>query len=180
MMTAGASGTFYFHYMPTAGRPGPLVMVDRDYQVVGYTAQYLVAQMITRDWVQPIDATHQIFKASSDIEDASGNVLVTAYPVKRPDGRWAVLLVNRDRDHDHTVKVSFANTETKRDSFFSGPVTQTTLGQGQYEWHPGGEMGHAEPDGPPSRSTVNGEADTLYGLPKASITVLSGDVGARR
>jgi hypothetical protein len=178
MMTAGAGGTFYFHYMPTAGRPGPLVMVDRNYQVVGYTAQYLVAQMITRDWVQPIDATHQLFKASSDLEDASGNVLVTAYPIERPDGSWAVLLVNRDRDHDHAVKVDFADAGSRQDSFFSGPVAQTTLGQGQYEWHSGGEMGDAEPNGPPSRSTVNGEADTLYELPKASITVLSGHVGA--
>jgi F5/8 type C domain len=180
MMTTGASGTFYFHYIPTPGRPGPLLLVDRDYQVDGYTSQYLVAQMIARDWVEPVDATHQLFKASGDIEDAAGNVLVTAYPVKRPDGRWAVLLVNRDRDHDHAVKVNFANTEIKSDSFFSGPVTQTTLGQAQYEWHPGGEIGHADPDGPPSRSTVNGEADTLYDLPKASITVLSGDIRAGR
>lgn len=32
MMTAGASGTFYFHYIPTPGRPAPLLMVNRDYQ----------------------------------------------------------------------------------------------------------------------------------------------------
>jgi hypothetical protein len=180
MMTAGASGTFYFHYIPTPGRPGPLLLVDREYQVVGYTSQYLVAQMIARDWAQPVDATHQLFKASSDIEDASGNVLVTAYPMKRPDGSWAVLLVNRDRDNDYAVKVNFANAEMKSNSFFSGPIAQTTLGQSQYEWHPGGEMGHADPDGPPSRSTVNGGADTLYELPKASITVLSGQIGAVR
>jgi hypothetical protein len=76
------------------------------------------------------------------------------------------------------VKVDFADAGSRQDSFFSGPVAQTTLGQGQYEWHSGGEMGDAEPNGPPSRSTVNGEADTLYELPKASITVLSGHVGA--
>ena len=29
MMTAGASGTFYFHYIPTPGRPGPFLMVDQ-------------------------------------------------------------------------------------------------------------------------------------------------------
>jgi hypothetical protein len=179
MMTAGASGTFYFHYIPTPGRPGPLLMVDRDYHVIGYTSQYLVARMIAQDWAQPVDAIHQLFKASSDIEDASGNVLVTAYPMERPDGSWAVLLVNRDRDHDHAVKVDFANADTKRDSFFSGRVTQTTLGQAQYDWHPDGEMGHADPDGPPLRSTVNGVVDTLYELPKASITVLYGSLGTR-
>jgi hypothetical protein len=177
MMTAGASGTFYFHYIPTPGHPGPLLMVDRNYHVVGYPSQYLVAQMISGEWVQPVDAMHQLFQASSDVTDASGNVLVTAYPMKRPDGRWSIMLVNRDPDHDHAVKVDFANTETKQHVFFSGTVSQTTLGQAQYQWHPGGEMGHANPDGPPSKSTVNGGTDTLYELPKASVTVLCGHIG---
>jgi hypothetical protein len=152
-------------------------MVDRNYHVVGYPSQYLVAQMISGEWVQPVDAMHQLFQASSDVTDASGNVLVTAYPMKRPDGRWSIMLVNRDPDHDHAVKVDFANTETKQHVFFSGTVSQTTLGQAQYQWHPGGEMGHANPDGPPSKSTVNGGTDTLYELPKASVTVLCGHIG---
>lgn len=133
--------------------------------------------MIATQWVQPIDATHRLFKASSDMTDASGNVLVTAYPIERPDGTWSVMLVNRDHDHDHAVKVTFANEDTKRDSFFSGTVAHTTLGQAQYDWHPGGEMGRADPDGPPFQSTINGGAETLYELPKASITVLCGNLG---
>jgi hypothetical protein len=136
--------------------------------------------MITRQWVQPVDATHRLFKASSDLTDGSGNVLVTAYPIERPDGTWSVMLVNRDPDNDHSVKVAFANAETKRESFFSGSVVQTTLGPGQFQWHPGAGTGHADPDGPPSQSTVNGGADTLYELPKASFTVLSGNLGGQQ
>src|SRR5262249_23326098 len=144
--------------------------------VVGYPAQYFATQMITRDWVQPMDAAHQLFKASSDIIDESGNVLVTAYPIKRPDGSWSVMLVNRDRDHDHAIKLKFA-TESGQNSFFSGPVDQITLGESQYQWHPGGSMGHADPDGPPLKSTLNAGADTLFQLPKASVTVLRGSIG---
>jgi hypothetical protein len=178
MMKTGADGTFYFHYIPTPGRPGPSLLIDRNYQVVGYTSQYLVTQMITKEWVQPVDAMHRLFKATSDTKDASGNVLVTAYPIERPDGSWSVLLVNRDPDHDHSVRVGFANGETNQNRFLSGPVAQTTLGEAEYQWHPGGEMGHMDPDGPPLKSTVNGGADTLYALPKASITVLTGKIGA--
>ena len=174
IMTAGASGTFYFHYIPTPGRPEPFLMVDKDYQVVGYSSQYLVAQMITSEWVQPTDAIHQLFRASSDVTDANGNVLVTAYPVKRPDGMWSVMLVNRDRNHDHAVKVEFANADSQRRSFFSGPVARTTLGPAQYQWHSGVGMGHTDPDGPPSKSTIKGAANAQYELPKASITVLCG------
>jgi hypothetical protein len=179
IMTAGASGTFYFHYIPTPGRPAPFLMIDKDYQVVGYPSQYLVAQMITSKWLQTVDAMHQLFRASSDVTDASTNVLVTAYPVKRPDGMWSVMLVNRDRDHDHAVKVEFANADGQRSRFFSGPVARATLGPAQYQWHPGGQMGHTDPDGPPLRSTVNGAADTQYELPKASVTVLCGKLSTR-
>jgi hypothetical protein len=178
MMTAGASGTFYFHYIPTPGHPGPLLTVDTDYHVVGYPAQYFSAQMITKEWARPVDEMHQVFKASSDITDESGNVLVTAYPMKRPDGSWSVMLVNRDRDHDHAVKLKFANAEAGQNSFFSGTVDQITLGESQYQWHPGGSMGHADPDGPPLKSTLSGGADMLYQLPKASVTVLRGNIGS--
>lgn len=88
------------------------------------------------------------------------------------------MLVNRDQDHDHPVKVDFANAETTQHSFFTGSVAQITFGQAQFQWHPGSNMGHADPDGPPLRSTVNGGADMLYELPKASVTVLSGNIVA--
>jgi len=176
MMTAGAAGTFYFHYIPTPGHPGPLLMVDKSYQIVGYSSQYLVAQMITQEWAQPVDQTHVAFRAASDVMDTAGHVLVTAYALKRPDGRWSVLLVNRDPDNDHSVKVKFANVQTGRDGFFSGPVTQTTLGDAQYQWHSDGEMGHVDSDGPPSRSNIDADANTLFQLPRASIAVVCGNV----
>jgi hypothetical protein len=176
VMTAGASGTFYFHYIPTPGHPGPLLTVDTEYHIVGHPAQYFAAEMIAREWAQPVDAIHQLFKASSDITDDSGSILITAYPMKRPDGRWSVMLVNRDRDHDHAEKLKFANAEAAQNSFFSGPVDQTTFGESQYQWHPTGSMGHEDPDGPPLRSTLNGGMDTLYHLPNASLTVIRGNI----
>jgi len=133
--------------------------------------------MITKDWVEPIDAIHRLFKAASNVTDASGNVLVTAYPVERPDGQWSIMLVNKDRDHDHSVKVVFANSERKRNSSFAGPVDEITFGAAQYQWHPDGAMGHLDGDGPPMQSTTMANATTLYDLPKASITVLRGRIG---
>lgn len=176
MMTAGASGTFYFHYIPTPGHPGPLLMVDKHYQIAGYSSQYLAAQMITKEWAQPIDQAHEVFRAASDVMDTSGHVLVTAYALKRPDGRWSILLVNRDPDQDHSVKVKFTNEQTRKDVFFSGPVTQTTLGDAQYQWHPDGDTGHVGPDGPPARSDIAADPNALFRLPRASIAVICGSV----
>ena len=55
--------------------------------------------MLTQEWSQPVDAEHQLFTAASDIKDADGHVLVTAYAVLRPDGQWSLLLINKDYDN---------------------------------------------------------------------------------
>jgi hypothetical protein len=87
------------------------------------------------------------------------------------------MLVNRDQYNDHAVKVVFNDPQTKRSRHFSGQVDRITFGSAEYVWHPEGERGHAEPDGPPSKSRVSGSAETLYKLPMASITVLRGSIG---
>jgi F5/8 type C domain len=179
MMSEGAGATYYFHYMPSPrqfGGFGSFLWIDENYQVLGYPPQYLAAQVITKEWVQPVDAPHKLFKASSDVTDAAGTVLVTAYAVERPDGQWSVMLVNRDQFNDHALKLAFADSETKRDRYFSGQVDRITFGAAEYQWRREGTGGHADPDGPPSKSTVAGGAEVLYQIPKASITVLRGRI----
>lgn len=197
ILTAGAGGTYYFHYIASAGRGGGgggFLPIDDNSQVRNYPPQYLAAQVITKEWVQPVDAVHKLFKVASDVKDGDGNILVTAYAVERPDGQWSVMLVNKDQDHDHSVRVSFADPVTRHDRFLSGTVDRVVFGPAEYQWHPdpvpagttppagrggrgggGRGGGHADPDGPPSKSTVTaGGPDTLYQLPKASIIVLRG------
>ena len=180
MMGEGAGATYYFHYMPYPSNNsgfGNFLRIDANFNVIGYPPQYIAAQLITKEWVQPVDAPHKQFKAKSDISDAAGNVLVTAYAVERPDGQWSVMLVNRDQHHDHAVRVAFSGPKGSGDRHFSGSVDRITFGSDQYQWHREGTGGRADPDGPPSRSTVTGGADTMYELPKASITVLRGKIG---
>jgi hypothetical protein len=198
MMTAGAGGTYYFHYIASAGRGGGgggFLPITEDNRAASYTPQYLATQVITREWVQPVDAMHKLFRVSSDVKDKDGHILVTAYAVERPDGQWSVMLVNKDRDNDHSVKLDFADPVTRHDRFFSGTVDRVVFGAAEYQWHSdpvparlpndptppagrggrGGGAGRADPDGPPSKSTVTaGGPETLYQLPKASIVVLRG------
>jgi len=177
MMTEGASGTFYFHYMPVAGRPRGFIILDQNYHVTTYPPQYIATQVITREWVQPVDSPHRLFRVCSDVRDAAGHLLVTAYAVERPDGQWSVMLVNKDHDNEREVKVVFADPETHHDRFFTGRVDRITFGDAEYQWHAEGTSGRADPDGPPSKSTVTGGAEALYNLPKTSIVVLRGKIG---
>jgi hypothetical protein len=176
MMSEGAGGTYYFHYMPTPGGRGGFLALDKDYRVVNYPPQYLAAQVITREWVEPVDGAHRMFRATSDVTDGSGNVLVTAYAIERPDGQWSVMLVNKDHDNEHAVSVTFPNEDTKHTRYFAGNVDRITFGAAEYQWPAGDNVAHADPDGPPAKSTVQGGKEALYRLPKASIVVLRGRI----
>ena len=136
MMTAGAGGTYYFHYIASAGRGGHgFLSVDHQNNAT-YSPQYLATQVITQEWVQPVDKIHKLYKATSDVLDTKGNELITAYPVERPDGRWSVMLINKDENNGHSVRVTFDDPATGQTRFFTGPVDRAVFGPAEYQWHP--------------------------------------------
>ena len=186
-LTADGKGTFYYHDLPfspahanCANSWGTyhMFMVDKNYEIQRKTSQFFAAQLITQEWVEPRDAQHKLFRAASDLKDAEGHVLVTAYAVLRPDGQWSLLVINKDYDNAHPVHIRFEDRDAKSELSFTGPVTMITLGKSQYVWHPNRKQGYADPDGPAATSTIQGVADTIYTLPPASLTVLRGKIAA--
>jgi F5/8 type C domain len=180
-LTAGGTSTHYYHdlsYSP----PHPacenswgtyhMFMVDKHYQIQQPTSQYYAAKLLTQEWAQPVDAQHRLFRASSDVKDQQGHVLVTAYPLERPDGQWSLMLINKDHDHAHSVRIAFSNS--RGNASYGGPVTMITFGKAQYQWHANRRQGYADPDQPPITSTLSVDRDTSYELPPASISVLRG------
>ena len=188
-LTAGGKGTFYYHDLPyspahanCANSWGTyhMFMVDKNYEIQRKTSQYFAAQLITQEWVQPKDAEHLLFRANSDLKDSEGHVLVTAYPVLRPDGQWSLLVINKDHDNAHPVHIKFDDEDAKSALAFAGPVTMITFGKNQYVWHPNRKQGYADPDGPAATSTIQGTANTIYTLPPASVTVLRGKINTAK
>jgi len=186
-LSAGGKSTHYYHdlsYSP----PHPacanswgtyhLFMVDDHYEIEQPTAQFFAAQLITQEWAEPKDAEHQQYLASSDVKDSQGHTLVTAYALHRPDGQWSLMLVNKDRDHSHQVRIAFHDADHKMTSSFIGPVAMITFGKDQYQWHAARKKGHADPDGPAVNSQLDGKTNILYNLPAASLTVLRGQLGS--
>jgi hypothetical protein len=86
------------------------------------------------------------------------------------------MLVNRDESNPHSVRVAFENSANQRHGFFSGPIDVVKFGSEQYVWINDGTNSHADPDHPPVGETVDADAQTVFALPKASITVLRGKV----
>lgn len=183
-LTAGGQSTHYYHALPYSP-PHPacpnswgtyhMFMTDRNYQIRQRTSQFFAAEFLTGEWVKPGDEEHTLFAGSSDLKDADGHVLVTAYAVKRPDGQWSLLLINKDHDKPHSVRVLFDDGKDPSRGF-SGPVTMLTFGKAQYQWHPARCDGYADPDSPPVKSTVSGGREAVYTLPPASMNVLRGEI----
>jgi F5/8 type C domain/Glycosyl hydrolases family 39 len=187
-LSNGGDAVYFFHYLPMGVHRGcneslgtfGLFSTDANLQVEQPLSQYFASQLINLDWVQPGDGAHRLFSAASDIQDAAGHVLVTVYAALRPDGQWSLLIVNKDQENSHTVRVAFDGLKASGGGNFAGPVKMVTFGSAQYQWRPQTGGGKADPDGPPARSTIAASPTTQYGLPAASITVLTGAVAGAK
>jgi hypothetical protein len=152
---------------------------DKDFRIKQPLAQFFASQLVTREWAQPGDDKHELYRATSDLKDAAGHVLVTAYALHRPDGQWALLLVNKDDKSAHDLDVTFADASTGQTLAFTGSVDQVSFGADHYTWHakgPKGREGYADPDGPAVASKQPGGLAARYTLPRASVTVLRGAI----
>src|ERR1700737_4988899 len=107
-----------------------MFIIGRKWRILARAAQYYSAQMLTQQWLQPGEKLHEIYPVSTD--QASRNASVTAYAAKRPDGRWAVMLVNKDSE-SHSVHVDF--TLDNGGAVFSRSAIEATFGVEQYHWN---------------------------------------------
>jgi hypothetical protein len=202
-LNAGGNGVYFFHYLPLQmehgcnDSPGTFGMltVDPAYNIQQPLAQFFTSQLINLEWVQPGSGEYRMFPAKGDIDDGAGHALVTAYALKRPDGEWSVMMVNRDQQNAHKVRVAFQNQSSGKADSFAGAVQISVFGKDQYQWHPAVTrfMAHAEhaaerevavvapgmadPDGPIVHSTQPAGKNSQYDLPAASIVVIRGKIG---
>jgi hypothetical protein len=84
------------------------------------------------------------------------------------------MLVNKDHENEHPIRVVFHDEAAKTDRSFGGSVTMVSYGKAQYQWHPAMRNGFADPDDPPAKTVLTAGPETTYSLPPASITVLRG------
>jgi F5/8 type C domain len=183
LATAGPGGVFY--HSPI--QPEPLRSGCHGYSTYGnfvanekleiqqHTSQYFASQMINLEWVKHGAGAHQLFPAEADVKDDAGHALVTVYAVKRPDGEWSLMLINKDPSNAHALKIEFSEAG-KQAGHLAGQVTQVTFGSEQYVWHPEGPKSHADPDGPAVTTTVNAKSGQTFTLAKASVTVIRGKI----
>ena len=150
-------------------------VADEHLNLRAHTSQYHASRIINLEWVKHGAGIHQLFRASGGLKDDAGHALITAYPVKLPDGQWSVMVINKDQSNPHRVTLVFED-ETGTPHSFSGPVTMTTFGSEQYLWRSEGPQSHPDPSLPPVSMTLQAGQNFSLTLPKASLNVLRGKI----
>jgi F5/8 type C domain len=178
-----AGGAVYYH---SPIQPEPLrsgcrgfgtygnYVADDKLNIKTFTSQYHASRLINLEWVQHRAGVHKLYPASCDLKDAAGHILITAYAVTRPDGLWSLMLINKDQSNPHEVRLAFDDSGPSSRSF-SGRISMVTFGSEQYMWKSEGPNSHPDPNDPPVTKTLAAGVSSVV-LPKASVTVLRGDV----
>jgi hypothetical protein len=84
--------------------------------------------LLAEDWVNPGNEAQEIYEAHSDLKNSQGEEVVTAYAIRRSDGLWAVLLINKDPLQAQDVTVTFNQSST-----FAGPIEVVQFSSQQYQ-----------------------------------------------
>ena len=181
-LTLGGNAAFMLGYSP--GSPANQIFPCAGYgDMMLYEADdtgrakwvmpmYYAEQMMIRDWGDPADQPHQLFSATSDLADPKGRAMVVAYPLRRPDGQWAVMLINRDEDHPHRLRIVFHGDGADRVFGKNDPLQVVQYSPANYTWLDRKEASHPTKDLPPARFSMKPGDDVL--LPAMSLSVVSG------
>ncbi|MBV8859784.1 MAG: discoidin domain-containing protein [Acidobacteria bacterium] len=136
------------------------------------TAAYYGAVLLSKFWATPADAPLEVFPAASDVRDAAGAPLVTAYALRRPDGRWSLLLINKDPRRLWDVDVRISDARGGGVSTLRLPADLYQFSRAQYVWKSDRDESRPARELPPAHSLLPSGAGPTLRLPPYSISVV--------
>jgi hypothetical protein len=149
-----------------------MLQVNPNNDQLNRLSAYHAAQLITKEWMQPTNETHEIFRVTSTQNEPVLSSAVSAYAVLRPDNQWSLLAINKDPKRTARLNVQFNLSKTGRQVGFAGDVDIIQFSRDQYTWHDDGPNGYPIRSLPSARFTR--KASSFYDLPPYSLTVLRG------
>jgi hypothetical protein len=179
-LTLGGTRPYLYGYEPNYLRDelkcswGNLTMLqlESNSDKLNRLSGYYAAQLINKEWMQPINEPHEVFRATVNQTKPSSSSPVTIYAERRPDKQWALLAINKDPKRAARLNVEFKFANEQRQVTFVRDVDVIQFSREQYLWHDDGPNGHPIRSLPPARFTR--EAASSYELPPYSLTVLRG------
>ncbi len=128
------------------------------------------AQILAKEWFGDAGGAHVLYPAL--IKEDGGARRLAAFAVRRPDGEWALLLLNKDERVQAEVTVSF-DDETLGGAW-TGPHRIVQYSPKQYRWIANGENGEPAFSQPPGELGNEAGKPLALTLPPMSLTVVRG------
>jgi hypothetical protein len=151
-----------------------LFLSDDKRRILAQTATYHGAAMLTSQWLGDPTQAHQVYPVLVDLDTPIGASPLTAYAVHRPDGLWAVLLINKDSELAWQVKLRFAGTASGAVTTLTGPGDLYLFSGAQYRWKANGAKGRPVVNLPPAHMAWQEDNSGSVTLPPWSLTVIRG------
>ena len=178
-LTAGCERLYLYGYEPgrlmqepQCDSPGNLMMLRADEagQARDRMPTYYAAWLLTHAWTSAGDQVHRLSPVRVVAETPADSLHApSVYAVSRPDGRWGVLLINRDARRSWSVRLGVADRGTTS-SLLSGAAELWQYSRAQYAWARPGTTQHPERDDPPVHRAL--DRPQTVTLPPYSITVV--------
>jgi hypothetical protein len=127
-----------------------LFLGDDDHNVLAKLATFHAATLLTRTWLAR-EGMHDLYAVTGTTP------LLRAWAVRRPDGSFALLIINKDASHAASIRV-----ENWTD------VAVTQFSANEYVWRPNAEAGHPMRSNPPRKY----RAIDVIEVPASSISVV--------
>jgi hypothetical protein len=142
-----------------------LFLSDAARHITARVATFYGARLLMNEWVTAAGGTHTMLYTESDARDPHGNELLSAYVVRRPDGTWATMLINKNASASYRVSLAFRTGAKPR-----GTRRVTSYSTAQYRWKADGAKGRPVRSQPPAVRTSSA-AEPLI-VPPYSITIV--------
>jgi hypothetical protein len=159
-LTEGGAAAYFYGLEPDRifAEPRPchtygkllLFLGDDEHKILANVATHHAATLLTRTWLAP--------KGIHDLYAVTGTTpLVRAWAVRRPDGTFAMLIINKDASHRVSIRVG---------NWTDVAVTQ--FSPREYVWRPNAEEGRPVRNNPPRHYGAGAEVE----VPAYSISVV--------
>ncbi len=144
---------------------------------------YYGAKLVASEWAGAARQPHDLFQAVADGPETGQTI--AAYPVRRPGGIWALILLNKSDSETRPVRVQFDGLSGGSLSW-RGPLEVYQYSPKHFAWKPGGGQGQPIRSERPEFHKLPAGTPAVITLPPMSLTVVRGQaprvdrVSARR
>jgi hypothetical protein len=179
-LALGGDQTFLYGYEPNeAIQEVPcsmgnmmLFQVNSEGAISARMPTFYGARLTTQEWAEPGDQINEMYSAEVT---GPGADLITAYAVRRPDGKWALMILNKDPDVARRIEVDFRYEDRGTDVTWSGPVDLYQYSRAQYVLNTDPKDPRPIKDDPPDHRVL-ADPEKAVNLPPYSMTIVRGGV----